>query len=509
MSGEIVSGNRRVKLEDIMARGARAASGFAATGIGAGDTIAIMMRNDPVFFEASVAAGLLGAYPVPINWHYTAEEAEHVLTDSGAKALVVHADLYPRIRDVVPKDLPVLVVETGPEIAAAFSVDPQACAVPKGARDWHRWTDALPPWDRPLTELPSTMIYTSGTTGKPKGVRRAPATQPVQEYNVALMTKLFGITPGMRTVLSGPLYHSAPNAYGLTAMRAGGTVILQPRFDPEEMLRLIEAEKITHLYMVPTMFVRMLKLPDEVKRKYDLSSLVDVIHAAAPCPPEVKKRMIEWWGPVINEFYGSTETSGVTYCSATEWVANPGTVGRPVLEATVRIIGEDGSVLGPNEIGEVYARHWKLSDFTYHGDQAKRAGVEHDGLITSGDVGYFNDAGFLFLCDRKKDMVISGGVNIYPAEIEACLHTMPGVHDCAVFGIPDDEYGESLAAFVQPMAGADIDAAAVKAYVRQHLAGYKVPKVVEFRPDLPREDSGKIFKRKLREPFWEKAGRAI
>jgi long-chain acyl-CoA synthetase len=509
MPGEIVSGARRVSLESILERGARAASGFSAAGIGMGDTVAILMRNDPVFFEASVAAGLLGAYPVPINWHYTAEEAEHVLTDSGAKALVVHADLYPRVKPVIPADVTVLVVETGPEIAEAFGLDPAACKVPSGARDWHRWTDALPPWDGPLVELPSTMIYTSGTTGKPKGVRRAPATQPVQEYNVALLTKLFGTAPGMRTVLSGPLYHSAPNAYGLTAMRAGGTVILQPRFDPEEMLRLIEAEKITHLYMVPTMFVRLLKLPEELRGKYDVSSLVNVIHAAAPCPPEVKKRMLEWWGPVVNEFYGSTETSGVTYCTGEEWLAHPGTVGRPVLDATVRIIGEDGSALGPNQIGEVYARHWKLSDFTYHGDASKRAGVEKDGLITSGDVGYMNEAGFLFLCDRKKDMVISGGVNIYPAEIEACLHTMPGVHDCAVFGIPDEEYGEALAAVVQPMANAGIDAAAVKAHVRQHLAGYKVPKVVEFAAELPREDSGKIFKRKLREPYWANAGRSI
>lgn len=509
MVGEIVSGARRVPLDDLLARGARAASGLAAAGIGKGDTVALLMRNDPVFFEASVAAGLLGAYPVPVNWHYTPEEAAHVLIDSGARALVVHADLYPKVKSVVPEGTTVLIVETGPEIAAAFGLDPALCSVPPGSLDWHRWTATLPPWDGPLVDLPSTMIYTSGTTGKPKGVRRAPASKPTQEYNVALLTKLFGIEPGMRTVLSGPLYHSAPNAYGLSAMRAGGTVILQPRFEPEEMLRLIEAERITHLYMVPTMFVRMLKLPEEVRRRYDVSSLVNVIHAAAPCPPEIKKQMLAWWGPVVNEFYGSTETGGLTYCSGEEWLANPGTVGRPVLDATLRIVGEDGSILGPNQIGEVYARHWKLSDFTYHGDQAKRAGVELDGLITSGDVGYVNDAGFLFLCDRKKDMVISGGVNIYPAEIEACLHTMPGVSDCAVFGIPDDEFGEALAAVIKPMPGAAIDAAAVKAFVRQHLAGYKVPKVVDFQNDLPREDSGKIFKRKLREPYWANAGRAI
>jgi long-chain acyl-CoA synthetase len=311
------------------------------------------------------------------------------------------------------------------------------------------------------------------------------------------------------TVVTGPMYHSAPNAYGLFAARAGGTVILQPRFDPEELLQLIEAHRVTHLHMVPIMFHRLLKLPEEVKRKYDLSSLKFVVHAAAPCPPPTKREMIEWWGPVIEEYYGATEVGIVVSCNSQEWLAHPGTVGRPIPEADVRIIDKDGNDVPQGEVGEVVSRNRLINDFTYHGDDAKRRDTEKVGLIAPGDIGYFDKDGFLYLCDRAKDMIISGGVNIYPAEIEAELLKMPGVADCAVFGIPDEEYGEAICAVVQPGEGSGLDEAAVKAYLRERVAGYKVPKRVELAADLPREDSGKIFKRKLREPFWAGLERRI
>ena len=261
--------------------------------------------------------------------------------------------------------------------------------------------------------------------------------------------------------------------------------------------------------MVPTMFVRLLKLSEETKRKYDLSSLAFVVHAAAPCPPEIKRQMIAWWGPVINEYYGATETGAVVFHTSEEALRKPGTVGRPITGGIVRIYDEQGHVLGPNQVGEVYLRLEALPDFTYHGLDDQRRAIERDGLVTAGDVGYLDDDGYLFLCDRKKDLVISGGVNIYPAEIEAAILAVPGVHDCAVFGIPDEEYGEALCAYIESEPGSALSAGEVRAFLSDKLARYKVPKVIEFQRDLPREDSGKIFKRKLRAPYWEHTGRQL
>jgi long-chain acyl-CoA synthetase len=246
-----------------------------------------------------------------------------------------------------------------------------------------------------------------------------------------------------------------------------------------------------------------------VRAKYDLSSLRFVVHAAAPCPVDVKRAMIEWWGPVINEYYGATETGAVVFCTSEEWLAHPGTVGRPQPDVRLVITNDAGNPVPVGEPGDVYVRMTTGSDFTYHGDDEKRRKAERDGLISVGDIGYVDKDGFLFLCDRRNHMVISGGVNIYPAEIEAEILKIPGIADCAVFGIPDTEFGESLCAVVQPQPGARIGETDVKGYLRDHLAKYKVPKVVEFQSELPREDSGKIFKRKLRDPYWEKAGRKI
>jgi long-chain acyl-CoA synthetase len=351
------------------------------------------------------------------------------------------------------------------------------------------------------------MIYTSGTTGRPKGVRRQPTPPEQQAAGVARLAQIFGIKPGMRIAVTGPMYHSAPNAYGRAAANECGLVVLQPRFDPGELLALIERHCLTGLHLVPTMFVRLLRLPDAVKRKYDVSSLRFVVHAGAPCPVDVKRAMIDWWGPVITEYYGSTESGPVTFCTSAEYLAHPGTVGRPVSEAELVIMNDTGQVLPTGEIGEIYVRHSGLQDFTYHGQDARRREIERAGYITNGDVGYLDKDGYLYLCDRKKDMVISGGVNIYPAEIEAVLLAMPGVQDCAVFGIPDAEFGEALCAVIQPQI--PITADQVRAYLRERLARYKVPKQVEFQSELPREDSGKIFKRKLRDPYWARAGRAI
>ncbi|HJZ21628.1 MAG TPA: AMP-binding protein, partial [Bradyrhizobium sp.] len=289
----------------------------------------------------------------------------------------------------------------------------------------------------------------------------------------------------------------------------GGALVLMPRFEPEEFLRLIEAEAIDSMFMVPTMFIRLMKLPQAVREKYDMSSLRHVIHAAAPCPADVKRAMIEWWGPVIHEFYGSTESGAVTFANSEDALKKPGTVGRIAPGAELRFVGEDGKLLPQGEIGEIYSRISGNPDFTYHNKPEKRTEIERDGFITSGDVGYIDADGYVFICDRKRDMVISGGVNIYPAEIEAVLHGLAGVHDCAVFGIPDDEFGEALMAVVEPQPGVTLDLAAIRVLLKRQLADYKVPKHVEIHAELPREDSGKIFKRRLRDPYWARAGRRI
>jgi long-chain acyl-CoA synthetase len=511
----ILSGDRRRSSEDIRARAARAAAGFEALGIGRGDTVALFLRNDFPFLEASLGAGMIGAYPVPVNWHYTGEEARHIFTDSDARLIVIHADMLAGVRAVLPEGAKVIVVKTPPELAAAYGAAPADCDATAGFLEWESWLATCPVAPKTVAEAPGTIIYTSGTTGKPKGVRRnAPTPEQVALF-AKIRARQFGFAPHLddpsriTTAITGPMYHSAPNAYGLFATRVGANVILQPRFDPEELLQMIERHRITHLHMVPIMFNRLLKLPDAVKRKYDLSSLEFVVHAAAPISPAIKRAMIEWWGPVITEYYGSTETSVVTFCDTAEWLAHPGTVGRPIPECTLRVVDAQGNDVPRGTIGEVIARIEGVADFRYHGEAAAQRPPQHGGLIAPGDIGYLDEDGFLFLRDRSKDMLISGGVNIYPAEIEAELHRMPGLADCAAFGIPDEEYGEAVCAVIQPQPGVVMTESDVRAFLDGRLARYKIPRRIEFRSDLPREDSGKIFKRKLREPYWEGVQRKI
>ncbi len=511
LNGKMLSGEREMTQAQLLENVARAATGFSAAGIGFEDTVAIMLRNDYPFFEASMAANSLGAHAVPINWHFQSEEAGYILRDSQAKALVIHADLLPQIRCGIPPGVQVYVVQTPAEIQKAYGIVAEQCEVPQGAVSWEDWLCAQQPQNLAPPPPPSSMIYTSGTTGHPKGVRREPFTQETTAKFVEMVAFAFGLNPdgNFRTVITGPMYHAAPNAYALWAAKNGGFCILQPRFDAEELLQQIERYRITHLHMVPTMFVRLLKLPDEVKKKYDLSSLEFVVHAAAPCAPDVKRQMIDWWGPVINEYYGGSETGAVVFHTSEEALRKPGTVGRAIKNGTVRIYDGEGNQLAANQVGEVYLWLEGFPDFTYNGADEKRQQAEREGLVCIGDVGYLDEDGYLFLCDRKHDLVISGGVNIYPAEIEAALIGMPGINDCAVFGIPDEEFGEALCAYIEPEAGRELSKDEVSGYLSTRLARYKVPKLIEFSKALPREDSGKIFKRKLRAPYWESTGRQI
>jgi long-chain acyl-CoA synthetase len=505
----VISGQRRRDHAEIADRTERIAGGLQKLGVKQGDSVCILMRNDIAFIETAYAAMRLGAYAVPVNWHFKPEEISYVLKDSGTPILIGHADMLHQLRNAIPAGVTLLSVPTPPEILSNYKIEPGHLATPDFAADFEPWLARQPRYDGPALPQPSNMIYTSGTTGHPKGVRRNAPT-PEQSASAERMRALiYGLRPGARALLPGPLYHSAPNSFGLRAGRLGGALVLMPRFDPEEFLRLVESEKIDTIFMVPTMFIRLMKLPDEVRKKYDMSSLHHIIHAAAPCPADVKRAMIEWWGPVIYEFYGSTESGAVTFANSQDALNKPGTVGKVSPGAELRFIGDHGKVLPRGEIGEIYSRIAANPDFTYHNKPEKRAEIELEGFITSGDVGYIDEDGYVFICDRKRDMVISGGVNIYPAEIEAALHALPGVHDCAVFGIPDEEFGEALMAVVEPQAGVTLDIADVRAQLKTSLADYKVPKYVEIQGQLPREDSGKIFKRRLRDPYWERAGRRI
>lgn len=313
----------------------------------------------------------------------------------------------------------------------------------------------------------------------------------------------------MRTAVAAPLYHFAPNSVALAAARLAELLVLLPRFEPEQLLALIARERLTQLWLVPTMFVRLLKLPPEVRRRYDVSSLEFVIHAGAPCSADVKERMIDWFGPIINELYGSTESGPVAFCTSEEWLSHRGTVGRLTEGTRVEICDDAGHALPVGAAGEIFMRVGNYPDFTYHNNPEKRAEISRGDLISCGDVGYLDRDDFLYICDRKRDMVISGGVNIYPAEIEATICDLDDVQDCAVFGIPDPEYGEALMALVQPLQGARVDPARILAELKTRMAAFKLPRMIEIVAELPREDSGKIFKRLLRERYWKGLDRKI
>jgi long-chain acyl-CoA synthetase len=430
-----------------------------------------------------LAARMLGAYSCPINWHFKSDEAAYILGDSGAKVLVASPELRAGLRSALP---PVMTIT-----------------------DWSAWRDRHAPWTGTPRAPRGSMPYTSGTTGRPKGVRRIVTTDEDRRRMMAVTCAAYGVEPGMRGLVSAPLYHSAPNVYSLYSMLVAELLVLEPRFDAERTLALVERHRLTNLYLVPTMWVRLLGLPPEVRSRYDLSSVRYVMATGSPCAPEVKQRMIDWWGPVFYESYASSEAGMVTRIDSAEALARPGSAGRPFGEARVEVLDEAGNPLPRGEVGLIYARQLGYVDFTYNNNPEARAAIEKRGLWCVGDMGYLDAEGYLYVTDRKSDMVISGGVNIYPAEIETVLITMPGVADCAVFGIPDDEFGESLCAAVQPGAGEALSGEAVQAFLRERIADYKVPRVVTFHDSLPREESGKIFKRRLRDPYWEKAGRKI
>jgi long-chain acyl-CoA synthetase len=499
-------GEREVPHDELTAQAATIAAALGDAGVEHSERVAIVLRNEPTFLALSAACSQMGAVAVPVNWHSRGRELEHVLSHSGARAVFVHSDLLATVEEALPGGVRLIEVPVPPETAARYGEAPVTGRHPLLA-DWiagaERRTEAA-------ESARMSLIYTSGTTGLAKGVLREAMTTEQSQQVAATTLAAMGLRPGMKTLVTAPMYHAAPNAQAVFALALGIELTIMPRFDPEEFLALIEAQRITHAQVVPTMFVRLLELPDEVRARYDVSSLECVVHAAAPCPVHVKRRMIEWFGPVILEYYGATEIGIVVACDSHEWLAHEGAVGKPLGGADIHVFDPAGELVAPGEAGEVYIRppgYWP--GFTYLDQEDRRREIDRDGYITIGDVGRVDEDGFLHLSDRARDMVISGGANIYPAEIEACLLELEGVRDVAVFGIPDDHFGEAIAAHVDADPSAGLTDAAIRAYVGERLAGFKVPKVVVFDDDLPREETGKIFKRRIRERYWQDAGRNI
>jgi long-chain acyl-CoA synthetase len=487
--------------EVFFARYQRAAAALREAGAGEGDVIALMLYNGPLALELMLAARWIGALWCPINWHFKTDEVAFILSDSGAKVFICDAALL----DALP-GLALQGVRTFVSAGAAALPGQETLPVREALPAWEAFRDATLPIATPACAVRGAMFYTSGTTGRPKGIRRAAASAEQAARGLEVMHQVLGFEPGMRALVSAPMYHSAPNSYSIGAAQVNAQLFIEERFDAERTLQLIERHRLTHAYLVPTMYVRLLALPEPVRRRHDLSSMRFVASTGSPCAPEVKRAMIDWWGPVIHEAYGASELGYMTLLNSHDALRKPGSAGKPLPGVTLAILDDAGNALAQGRSGLIYVHQPAFADFSYAGNDAARRRIECNGLKTLGDIGYLDEDGFLFIVDRSADLVISGGVNIYPAEIEAVLQTLPGVADCAVFGIPDAEFGEALAAAVQPGAGAVLQAADVQAFLKARLAGYKVPRVVAFHAQLPREDTGKIFKRKLREPYW--AGRA-
>lgn len=481
-------------------RASRLATALHQAGVRAGDRVAVAMRNDTAYLEVLFAMRRLGAAPVTLNWHWTGGDLAHALTNSRSLLAVVHSDLVERVSAQAP-ELRIVEVEESPEVRTAYRLP---MVGPTGK--WPTMSELIDghePWDEPAPPESLAVFYTSGTTGLSKGVLRKPIADADRPSFLKSAAELYHLHPGETTVEPAPLYHAAPNAHAMNAIALNVNVHVMPRFDAEAFLRLVQDHKVTTVQMVPTMFTRLLQLPEEVRRSYDVSSLKAVITAAAPCPPYVKEAMIEWLGPVVYEYYGGSEVGAFTSCDSAQALARPGTVGTPVLDCRIRILGQDGAEKPVGEDGIIYGKvrsGWP--EFTYIDDDEKRRNMENDGYLTLGDIGHLDRDGYLYLSDRLNDMVISGGVNIYPAEIEACLQQMAGVADVAVFGIPDPAMGEALAAYIQRVPGATLTAEQVVSHVAASLARYKVPREIVFVDELPREDTGKLFKRLLKQPYW-------
>jgi fatty-acyl-CoA synthase len=488
---------RTVTYAELDERSLRLAHVLAEAGLVPGDVVAMVSDNAPEAYDVYWAALRSGLYVTAVNHHLSADEAAYIVNDCGAKALVVSGAKAELVEAMDPQiDVPIRLAFGG----AVGGYLPYGQALATAGTE-------------PLAEQPhgDDFLYSSGTTGRPKGIKLPLLPIQVDEPGypyVMIFGGLFGYGPETVYLSPAPVYHAAPLRYTGVVQALGGTVVLMERFDAEAFLRAVQEYGVTDTQCVPTMFVRMLKLPEEVRASYDLSSLRTVVHAAAPCPVEVKQQMMDWLGPIVHEYYASTEANGATYVAPQDWLARPGTVGKALL-GTPRVCDAEGRELPPGEVGTIYFERDE-EPFTYHGDPAKTASTrhpEHPWWSTVGDLGYVDEDGYLFLTDRKAFMVISGGVNIYPQEVEDLFSLHPKVLDIAVIGVPDEEMGERVVAFVQPTAesgpqGSSLPAE-LTAYARERIAHFKVPREFIVTEELPRTPTGKLVKQRLRDRYAE------
>jgi long-chain acyl-CoA synthetase len=470
--------------------------GLLALGLQRGDAIAAMLPNSREAIEVYLAVQQIGLYLTPINFHLVGPEIAYILQDCGAKAFVAHA----RYADVWR----LAVEETGFPADRVFCVGGANGA--EGFRGFNELKSAQPATLPSNRSLGAVMNYTSGTTGRPKGVRRPLPETPIEETDLGAALKSYKVTPaepGNVHLLACPWYHTAPLVMAAPSVHLGHTLVILDRFQPETALELIDRYRVTITHLVPTQFVRLLALSAEDRRRYDTTSLRHVIHGAAPCSPEIKRRMIDWLGPVIDEYYASTEGVGGTIIFSDEWLAKPGSVGKARNDNRIVIMDDDGNLLPTGQIGTVYSTTMGRAPFEYYKDPEKTEKSKRGEYRTVGDVGHLDADGYLYLSDRKADMIISGGVNIYPAEIESVLVTHPRVADVAVFGIPNAEWGEEVKAVVELLPGKRLE------FLKGRVARYKLPKSIDFIEALPRDPNGKLYKRRLRDPYWAGERRAI
>jgi long-chain acyl-CoA synthetase len=469
---------------------------FRALGLKAGDHIAFLIENRLAFMEICWAAQRSGLYYTAISRYLTQDEIAYIIRDCGAKVVITSPKCAEQIKGLI----------TGAPGGPVFFMLDEPLA---GFRSWDR--EAISQPTTPIADEVAgyDMLYSSGTTGRPKGIKKTFEGSLITAPNPflrILCADMCGMNADSIYLSPAPLYHAAPLRFNMMAIILGGTSVIMESFDAEEFLRLVEKHGITQSQLVPTMFVRMLKLPDEVRRGYDITSLKGAIHAAAPCPIDIKAAMIEWWGPVLIEYYGGSEGNGITVSTSQQWLTHRGTVGRSVV-GKARIVSENDEDLPPGQIGTVYFADGPA--FSYHNDPEKtKRAYNSRGWSTLGDVGYLDEEGFLYLTDRKSYMIISGGVNIYPQETEDVLITHPSVADVAVFGVPNEEMGEEVKAVVQPndmvLAGKELEDELIL-FCRRHLSPLKCPRSIDFETELPRTPTGKLMKRLLRDRYWPKS----
>lgn len=497
----MASTGETISLDEFESRSNRLAHLLLAHGLGPGDHFSIFMENNNRYLESCGAGERSGHHYTCINSYLTAEEMAYIVNNSESQVLITSAARY----DVAMEALP-----ESPNISLVLVVDAAAVDIDTDDDRIRDFAEAVA--DQPSGPIPNeraggAMLYSSGTTGRPKGIIRPLPDNPPDQLAplFVFLDDLWHYREDMIYLSPAPLYHSAPQAAVNLTLRRGGTVIIMERFDPVEYLRLIEQYQVTHTQLVPTMFSRMLKLPEEDRNRHDLSSLEIAVHAAAPCPVPVKEQMIEWWGPIIHEYYGATEGLGFSACNSEEWLEHKGTVGKIVL-GDLYIADEEMNELPQGVPGTIWFK--TATEFEYHDDAEKTAeATSDDGTMTTvNDVGYVDDDGFLYLTDRATFMIISGGVNIYPQETENLLITHPKVADAAVFGVPNGDLGEEVKAVVQPMPDHEPDdllGAELTAFCAEHLSRQKVPRSIDFATELPRLPTGKLYKRKLRDAYWD------